>query len=327
MKAIVYEEYGAPAVLKCEELPQPAPSENEVLVKVRAASANPLDWHDVRGEPYMLRLGSGWRKPKTGRLGVDLAGVVEAVGKNVTQFQVGDDVFGAGRGAFAEYVCVREDRVVKKPANLSFEQAAAVTVAGITALQGLRDKGKFQRGQKVLINGAAGGVGTFAVQIAKAFGAEVIGVCSAKNMEMVRAIGADRVIDYAREDFTQSAQRYDLILDCVGNHSLAACRRVLQSRGAYVMIGGPSGRWIQPLPRILHLLFSSFFARQKLRFFVAAIKPEDLLVLQELMASGKVTPVIDRCYKLSEVQEAMRHLETGHVRGKVVITMEDQTSV
>ena len=316
MKALVYKEYGSPDVLKCEELPKPVASGDEVLIKVRAAAANPLDWHDMRGEPYMLRWGNGFRKPKAGRLGVDLAGVVAAAGKNVTQFQVGDEVFGAGRGAFAEYVCAREDRLVKKPANLSFEQAAAVTVAAITALQGLRDKGKIQRGQKVLINGAAGGVGTFAVQIAKAFGAEVTGVCSSSNVEMVRAIGAEHVIDYTQEDFTRSGQRYDLMLDCVGNHSLSACRRVLQTRGAYVMVGGPSSRWIQPLPRLLQLLFLSMFVRQKLIFFVAAINQKDLLVLQELMEAGKVTPVIDRGYALSEAAAAIRHLEGGPARGK-----------
>jgi len=322
MKAIVYHNYGSPDVLKCEEIEKPIVGDDDVLIKVRAASANPLDWHDMRGAPYMLRIGTGLRKPTSPRLGVDLAGQVEAVGRNVTQFQPGDEVFGASRGAFAEYVCARENRLVLKPANLTFEQAAAIPVAAITALQGLRDKGRIQPGQKVLINGAAGGVGTFAVQIAKSFGADVTGVCSTRNVDMVRSIGADQVIDYTQEDFTQSGQRYDLILDSVGNHSLSACRRVLSPKGTYVMVGAPSGRWIKPLPRLLKVLLLSRFVSQNLIFFVASINKDDLVVLKELMEAGKVTPVIDRRYKLSEVPEAIRYLEEGHVRGKVAITLE-----
>ena len=277
MKAIVYHKYGSPDVLKCEEIEKPTAGDDEVLISVRAAAVNPLDWHFMRGEPYIIRAMTGLRTPKATRLGHDLAGQVEAVGRNVTQFQPGDEVFGAHSGAFAEYVCAYEKDLALKPANLTFEQAAAVPVAAFTALEGLRDKGRIQAGQKVLINGAAGGVGTFGVQIAKSFGADVTGVCSTRNMDMVRSIGADDVIDYTQEDFTQSGKRYDLMLDCLGNRSLSACRRVMSPRGNYVVVGGPAGRWIGPLASLLKVLFLSPFVSQKLITFMASGKREDRL--------------------------------------------------
>ena len=323
MKAIIYCEYGSPNVLKLENIEKPVPKDNEVLIKVRAASVNPLDWHHIRGTPYFMRLDVGLRKPKVIRLGVDYAGTVEAVGKSVTQFRPGDEVFGGRTGAFAEYVAAREDRAITlKPPNLTFEQAATVPIAGITALQGLRDKGKIQPGQKVLINGASGGVGTFAVQIAKALGAEVTGVCSTGNVEMVRSLGADRVIDYTREDFTRSAQRYDLIIDLVGNHSFSECRQVLKPKGGYVMIGGPPGRWIDPLPRLLGAAVMSKFVSQEMYGMLADLNKKDLVTLGDLMEAGKVKPVIDRRYKLSELPTAIRYLEQGHARGKVVINLD-----
>jgi NADPH:quinone reductase-like Zn-dependent oxidoreductase len=323
MKAIVYHNYGPPDVLKCEEIEKPAAGDNEVLIRVRAASVNPLDWHFMRGAPYLVRAAAGLTKPKNTRLGADLAGLVEAVGRNVTQFQPGDEVFGTGRGAFAEYVCAPEKALAPKPANLTFDQAAAVPVAGaFSALQGLRDKGRIQPGQKVLINGAAGGVGTFAVQIAKAFGTTVTGVCGTRNVDLVRSIGADHVIDYTREDFTRSGQRYDLILDCAANHSLSACRRVMSPRGIYVIVGGPGGgRWIGPLIYPLKALLLSPFVSQKLLMFLASPNKGDLVVLKEMIEAAKVTPVIDRCYTLREVPEAIRYLEEGHARGKVIITL------
>jgi NADPH:quinone reductase-like Zn-dependent oxidoreductase len=322
MKAIVYCDYGSPDVLRLENIEKPAPADDQILVRVRAASVNPLDWHYIRGTPYVMRMEAGLRKPKVIRLGVDFAGTVEAVGRSVKQFRPGDDVFGARTGAFAEYVSVREDRAVLKPANLTFEQAASVPVAAVTALQGLRDKGRVQPGQKVLINGASGGVGTFAVQIAKSFGAEVTGVCSTRNVAMVRSIGADHVIDYTKEDFTEGAQRYDLILDNVGNRSLLENRRVLKPKGKYIMVGGPSGRWIDPLPRALDAFLLSRFVSQDMTMFLAELNKEDLTILRDLMQAGKVTPVIDRRYPLSEVPEAIRYLEAGHARGKVVVTVE-----
>jgi len=322
MKAIVYHNYGSPDILKCEEIEKPTAGDDEVLIKVRAASVNRLDWHFMRGAPYIVRIQAGLRNPKDTRLGVDVAGQVEAVGRNVTQFKPGDEVFGACRGAFAEYACTSESALVAKPNSVTFEQAASVPVAALTALQGLRDKGQIRPRQKVLINGAAGGVGTFAVQIAKSFGADVTGVCSTRNVDMVRSLGADRVIDYTQEDFTQSGQRYDLIFDSVGNRSLSACRRVMSPRGIYVVVGGPDGRWIGPLARSLKALLLSRFVSQNLVMFLASTNKEDLVVLKELIEAKKVTPVIDRCYTLSEVPEAIRYLEEGHARGKVVITFE-----
>jgi len=327
MKAIVYCDYGSPDVLKLEDIEKPVPNDNELLIRVRAVSVNPLDWHYVRGAPYVGRLmGMGLRKPKEIRLGVDYAGTVEAVGRNVTLFKPGDEVFGGRTGAFGDYVRAREDRaVVLKPANLTFEQAASIPIAAITALQALRDDGKVQSGQKVLINGASGGVGTFAVQIAKSFGAEVTGVCSTRNLEMVRSLGADQVIDYTREDFTKSATRYDVVLDLVGNRSLLENKRILKAKGIYVLVGGggPENQGlIGPLAAPIKESILSPFVSQKFVMVLAELNKKDLTILSDLMQSGKVKPVIDRQYKLSEVPEALRYLEKGHARGKVVITVD-----
>jgi len=319
MMAIVYCDYGAPEVLKLEAVEKPVPADGEVLVRVRAAAVNPLDWHYMRGTPYIARLDMGLRKPKIIRLGVDFAGTVESVGRAVTRFKPGDEVFGARTGALAQYVTVREDLVVSKPSNITFEQAAAVPVAALTALQGLRDHGKVGPGQRVLINGASGGVGTFAVQIAKSLGADVTGVCSTRNEELVRSIGADHVVDYTKENFTHGAQRYDVIIDNVGNHSLSDVRRVLTPGGRYVMIGGPSGRWVAPMPRVLALVVTSWFVDQEMRFFISRLTEEDLTTLRDLLEAGTITPVIDRRYTLSEVPKAIEYLETGRARGKVVI--------
>ena len=312
MKAIVCRNYGSPDVLKYEEIEKPTPGDDEVLIKVRAASVNPRD-RLFRGTSYIVRILTGMRKPKDTRLGVDLAGQVEAVGRNVTGFKLGDEVFGSCRGAFAEYACTSESALVVKPENVTFEQAASVSVAARTALQGLRDKGHIQPGQKVLINGAAGGVGTFAVQIAKSFGADVTSVCSTRNVEMVRSIGADRVIDYTQEDFTKGTQRYDLIFDCVGNHSLSACRRVLNPNGICVLVGAPHKVWIV-LTRALKALVLSRFISQNFVMFIARRSKEDLTIMHDLMKAGKVTPVIDKRYRLSEVPNAIRYLEEGHAR-------------
>jgi NADPH:quinone reductase-like Zn-dependent oxidoreductase len=321
MKAIVYRNYGSPDVLGCEEVEKPTPGDGEVLVRVRAAAANPMDYGLMSGV-YLMRLMTGLRKPKLTRPGADLAGEVEAVGRNVTRFQPGDPVFGAARGAFAEYVCAREDRLALKPANITFEQAAAITVAGLTALQGLRDKGRLQPGQKVLINGASGGVGTFAVQIAKSLGADVTGVCSTRNVDLVQSIGADHVIDYTRGDFTRSGERYDLIFDCVGNRPLSAWRRVMTPKGTFVAVGvRPGGRWIGPLRYLVRFLVSSRFVSQKVVVFMASVNPADLTVLKDLIEAKKVTPVVDRRYSLSEAAEAIRYLQEGHARGKVVISV------
>ena len=326
MKAIIYCDYGL-ANVKLEEVEKPVPNDDQILVRVRAASVNPYDWHFVEGTPKILRMmGVGLRKPKDTRVGVDFAGTVEGIGKNVTQFKPGDEVFGGKGGAFAEYVCPRADRAVAiKPTNITFEQAASVNIAGITALQALRDKGKVQSGQKVLINGASGGVGTFAVQIAKSFGADVTGVCSTRNVDMVRSLGADHVIDYTKEDFTKSAQRYDVILDNVTNRSLLECRRVLTPKGKYVMIGGggPNDQGlIGPLANPIKAMLLSLFVSQEMGMMMADANKKDLTILGDLMQAGKVTPVIDRRYKFSEVPDAIRYLEEGHARGKVVITLE-----
>jgi NADPH:quinone reductase-like Zn-dependent oxidoreductase len=307
--------------LRFEEIEKPMVEDDQVLVRVHAASVNPLDWHNMRGEPYVMRASGGLTKPKNNGLGADLAGRVEAVGGNVTQFQPGDEVFGMSIKTFAEYVRVSQAGVVTKPANLTFEQAAAVPVGAITALQGLRDKGQLQPGQRVLINGAAGGVGTFAVQIAKSFGAEVTGVCSTRNVDLVRSIGTDHVIDYTKEEFTTGAQRYDLILDAVGKRSLSECRRVLTPEGTLVVVGAADGRWIGPLVPPLKALLLSRFVSQKLMFFISKRNTADLLLLKDLIEAGKLTPVIDRSYLLSDVPEAIRYLEEGHAQGKVVITV------
>ena len=323
MKAIVYRCYGSADVLGFEDVEKPTPADDEVLVKVVAASVNPLDWHYMRGSPYLMRLGIGLGAPNDTSLGVDFAGTVEAIGRNVKRFKPGDEVFGGTSGAFAEYVTVREDRALAlKPANMTFEQSASVPIAGITALQALRDKGKIAPGKKVLINGASGGVGTFAVQIAKSFGAEVTGVCSTRNVEMVRSIGADHVIDYTQEDYTRSGQRYDLIIDNVGNHSLSANRRVLNSDGIFVIVGGPKGNWLKPLMNPIKALVFSPIVGQEFVMILAKLRKDDLAILSDLMQAGKVTPVIDRRYRLSEVPAAIRYSEEGHARGKIVIDLE-----
>jgi NADPH:quinone reductase-like Zn-dependent oxidoreductase len=322
LKAITYHRYGSPDVLEFEEVDDPVVKDDEVLVRVRAASVNPRDWHFMRGLPYVMRP-LGLRIPKDGALGSDVAGQVEAVGRTVTRFRPGDEVFAhVLAGGFAEYACVSEEALGLKPANLTFEQAAAVPLAAVTALQGLRDRGRIQSGQRVLIIGASGGVGTFAVQLGKSFGADVTGVCSTRNVDMVRSIGADHVVDYTQEDFTQSGQKYDLIFQLAGTHSPSACRRALTPKGTLVMSSGESGgRWIGPLDRIIKAVVLSPFVSQRLSPFEAKRSKEDLQVLKELIESGKVSPVIDRTYPLSEAPEAMRYLEEGHARGKVVITV------
>jgi NADPH:quinone reductase-like Zn-dependent oxidoreductase len=322
MKAIVFHEYGSPDVLKLEEIDKPKVKDHQVLVRVHAASVNPVDWHRMRGLPYILRAAEGLRKPRTNGLGADVAGEIQAVGRNVRQFQPDDEVFGMSIATCAEYVCVSEVGLARKPAGLTFEQAAAVPIAASTALQGLRDKGQIQAGQRVLINGAAGGVGTFAVQIAKSFGADVTGVCSTRNVDLVRSLGADQVIDYTQEDFTQGGRRYDLIFDAVGNRSLSECRRILASIGTVLLVGAGEGRRVGPmLARLLEAVVLSRFGSQKFVPYLAKRSQEDLVVLKELIESGKVTPVIDRRYRLHEVSDAIRYLEEGHARGKVVITM------
>jgi NADPH:quinone reductase-like Zn-dependent oxidoreductase len=327
MKAIVHCDYGL-ANLKLAEIEKPTPKDDQILVRVRAASVNPYDWHFVEGTPKIMRaMGVGLRKPKDIQLGVDFAGTVEGVGKNVTQYKPGDDVFGGRDGAFAQYVCRRAvGSVALKPAGLTFEQAAAINIAGITALQGVRDKGKVQPGQKVLINGASGGVGTFAVQLAKNFGAEVTGVCSTRNVELVQSLGADHVIDYTKEDFTKGDQKYDVILDNVANHSLSECRRVLTPNGIYVLIGGGGVNeqgFVGALGKALNAAVYSRFVKQKMGMMMADPSTKDLTLLADMMQSGKIKPVIDRTYKsLSEVPDAIRYLEQGHARGKVVITVD-----
>jgi NADPH:quinone reductase-like Zn-dependent oxidoreductase len=327
MKAVVHCDYGI-TNLKLQEIEKPTPADDQVLVRVRAASLNPLDGHFVRGMWLARLMGGGLRKPKDTRLGVDYAGTVEAVGKNVTQFKPGDEVFGGRTGSLAQYVCARADRAIAlKPANMTFEQAGSVAVAAITALQGLRDKGHVQAGQKVLINGASGGVGTFAVQIAKSLGAEVTGVCSTRNLDLVRSIGADHVIDYTKDDFTKGNQRYDVIFDNVQNHTFSDRRRVLTSNGICVLAGLGGAGWHEDtwthLVRSFTTPLMSKFTSQKFSFYISQLNHEDLALLGDLMQSGKVTPVIDRTYKsLGEVQDALQYLEQGHARGKVVITVE-----
>ncbi len=322
MKAIVYRRYGSPDVLRLEEVDRPIVKEGDVLVRVHAASVNPLDWHLLRGQPYIVRPTSGWRRPKRNIPGVDVAGVVEAVGRNVTELRPGDEVFGEKTRACAEYVSGPQRLFVHKPANLTLEQAAAIPVGAVTALQALREHGNIQPGQRVLINGASGGVGTFAVQLAKVFEADVTGVCSTPNMQLVRSLGADHVIDYTRENFTRDRQRYDLVIDNVGNHSLLVLRRVLVPTGALVVVGiDPSkGNWIAPIARMLGAQLLSR-GSQKIRFMLTDIEREDLLFIKELIEAGRIIPVIDRTYPLSEVPDAIRYLETMRARGKVIITV------
>jgi NADPH:quinone reductase-like Zn-dependent oxidoreductase len=328
MKAIVYTNYGAPDVLELKEVEKPTPKDDEVLVKVHAVSANAADLHLLRGDPFLLRLMSGLLKPKNTILGSDIAGRVEAVGKNIKQFQPGDEVFGdisaCGWGGFAEYACARESALVLKPACLTFEQAAAVPMAAVTALQGLRDKGQIQPGQKVLINGASGGVGTFAVQIAKSFGAEVTGVCSTRNVDMVRSIGADQVIDYTQEDFTQNGQRYNLILAANGYHSLSDYNRSLSPKGMYAMTGGSVAQMFQAM---LLGPWISMAGSKKMGNLMAKPNQKDLVVMKDLLEAGKVVPVIERCYPLGETAEAIRYLEEGHAKGKVVITVAQSNKI
>jgi len=324
MKAVVYRAYGSADVLKLEEVPKPTPGEHEVLIRVRAASLNPLDWHLMRGAPWFLRLFTGLRKPRRTRLGVDVAGEVEAAGAAVTDLKPGDRVFGAVDGAFAEYVCAPASAVAIVPMNVTFEQAAAVPIAGLTALQALRDKGMVLSGQKVLINGASGGVGTFAVQIARWMGAKVTGICGTRNVDMVRRIGAERVVDYTREDFTAGGERYDVIFDLVGNRPLADFRRVLNPKGVFIACGGggPETPASRLLAGMIQQLVVGWFTSQKLVGILAKKSREDLSALSELMESGKITPVIDQRFSLSQVTEAIRYLEAGHARGKVVISLD-----
>ena len=322
MKAVVYHQYGSPDVLEYADVPKPIPQENEVLIKVRAASVNAADWHFLRADPFLMRLFSGLLKPKNTILGLAVAGQVEEVGKNVKLFHPGDEVFGdlfeCSLGGFAEYVCAREEALALKPANSSFEEAATVPVAATTALQALRDHGHIQSGQKVLINGAGGGVGTFAVQIAKSFGAEVTGVCSTGNLEMVRSLGADYVIDYTKDDFIQGGQKYDLILAANGHHSVSDYRRALKSQGTCVISGGSPAQVFQAM---LLGPWISMTGNQKIGNMMAKPNQNDLVWMKEMMEAGKVKPVIDRHYSLSEVAQAIRYLEEGHARGKVVITV------
>jgi len=323
VKAIVQDTYGSTDALELRDIDKPEIADDEVLVRVHAAGVDRGVWHVMTGLPYPIRLaGYGLRAPKTPVPGADVAGVVEAVGKDVTRFQPGDEVFGIGKGAFAEYAPAREDKLAPKPANLTFEQAAVVAISGLPALQGLRDHGKVHPGQKVLIIGASGGVGTFAVQLAKVFGAEVTAVCSTTKVDMVRSLGADHVIDYTRDDFAEGEQRYDVILDIGGNSSLSRLRRALAPKGTLVIVGGETGgRWLGGTDRQLRALLLSRFVGQKLGTFISSENHEDMLVLKELIEAGKIAPVIDRTYPLTEAPQAIRYLEQGHARGKVVITV------
>jgi NADPH:quinone reductase-like Zn-dependent oxidoreductase len=307
--------YGPPDGLRLDEVAKPLPKENEILIRIHAASVNPADYHSMRGTPWIARLTTGLRRPKSDRLGIDLAGTVEAVGRDVTHFKPGDAVYGARNGSLAEYIVTIGTALAPKPGNLTFEQAAAVPVAGFTALQGLRDHGRIRAGQRVLVNGAAGGVGTLAVQIARALGAEVTGVTSTRNLDLVRSIGADRVIDYTLEAYTAGGERYDLVLDCVGNHALGANRQVMTPEGVYVMVGGP-------IRRIAQIIALNRLGRRNAVFFIARANRDDLLVLTDLIEAGRVTPVIDRRYPFGEAAAALRYLETGRARGKVVVAIQ-----
>jgi len=325
VQAITYCDYGTPEVLHLENIEKPVPADDQVLIRVRAASVNPLDWHFVEGTPYFMRLMAGLRRPAVTRVGVDYAGTVEAAGRNVTRFKPGDDVFGTRTGAFGQYLVTSAERPAAKPASVSFEQAAAIPVAGVTALQALRDKGRLKAGERVLINGASGGVGTFMVQIAKSFGAHVTGVCSGRNAELVRSLGAEKVIDYTKEDFAAGGEPYDLIVDNVGTRPLADFRRVLTTNGRYVMVGGGGpndGKWIGPMGKVLDAKLQSPFVSQEMGMMMAETNPEDLALLADLIVKGTLTPVIDRRFPLGETAAALAYLEQGHARGKVIITME-----
>ena len=325
MKAIVYHEYGSADVLRLEDVPKPTPKDDELLLRVHAASINPIDWRLMHGKPKALRFLGTLMKLGGGRPGIDVAGEVEAVGKEVQQFKPGDKVFGGCRGALAEYACTRERALALKPDTVTYEQAASINVAGLTALQGLRDKGKIQRGQKVLINGASGGVGTFAVQIAKSLGAEVTGVCSARNVDLVKSLGADEVIDYTKEDFTKRPERYELILDCIGNHPPSACQRTLKPQGRCIAIGASHDLTVLELIAFpLKAIAVSLFSDRKVTMFIAKANTNDLAFIGEMITTGKLTPVIEREYSLSETPAAMRHLEEGHARGKLVIRVSSE---
>jgi NADPH:quinone reductase-like Zn-dependent oxidoreductase len=321
--AVIYRCYGSPDIMEFALLEKPVPVGNEILVRVKAAAVNPLDWHYLRGEPYLMRLKSGIGEPDDNRLGVDYAGVVEGVGSDVKRFKPGDRVFGGTDGAFAEYVLVAEDRmIVPIPDDVSFDHAAALPVAAVTALQALRDKGRLEAGQKVLINGASGGVGTFAVQLAKSMGAEVHGVCSTRNVELVRSLGADHVFDYRSEDYTESGEQYDVIVDMVGNHSVGRNQRVLAKDGRLVIVGGPKGDWIAPLKRPLGALLRSLVASQEMSIMIAELRREDLAELARLVAAGEIRPVLDHSFPFHEAADAIRYSETGRARGKILIRME-----
>lgn len=320
MKAIMHTKYGMPEVLELREIEKPTPQDDEVLIKVRSSSVNPAEWYGMVGLPIARAMG-GLFKPKDTRIGADYSGVVEALGKDRSDFKVGDEVFGGKSGAFAEYVCVK-NIIIPKPKNISFEEAASVPTAAITALQGLRNYGKIQAGQKVLINGASGGVGTFAVQIAKSFGAEVTGVCSTKNIELVRSLGADHVIDYTKEDFTLSNQKYDLLLDVSGTRSWSEYKRVLKPDAHFVIVGAPKSKSpIGPLGHVIKIKLGSLRATQKVEFFVANFNKEDMTLIKELLESGKVKPFVEKAYPLNKIADAMNHLGTGHAQGKIVVTM------
>ena len=321
MKAIAQDRYGSADVLAFHEIERPVVGDGQVLVQVRAAAVNALDWHYMRGWPYMVRPMLGWRRPNIQVRGVDVAGRVEAVGKDVQGLQPGDEVFGWCRGAFAEFACAGEDHFVLKPSSLTFEQAAAVPLAGITALQGIRDSGKVKAGDKVLIVGASGGVGTFAVQIAKSIGAEVTGVCSTRNLELVRSIGADHVIDYTREDVTRTAERYDVIFELAGTDTPGAYRRLLTQTGTLVMSSGAGGRWLGPLGRMLKAKVSAPFVSQTMGFLTAVENHADLVILKAMLEAGTIKPIIDRTYTLHEATDAIRHVDAGHTQGKTVITV------
>ena len=325
-RAVIYCSYGSPEVLKLDEISKPVPEDNRILVKVHASSVNPVDWHYMEGTPYLIRAMAGLRAPNDMLMGTDYAGTVESIGKSVTHFKPGDEVFGTRDGAFGDYVSVAENRAIAiKPSSVTFEQAAAVPVAAITALQGLRDEGKLRAGQRVLINGASGGVGTYAVQIAKYLGAEVTGVSSTRNLDLIRSLGADHVIDYTHEDYTAAAERYDLVLDCVGNRPLLANRRILTPDGIYVGIGGggPSDQGlIGPLVGPIKMKLLSPFIKQQLLWFEADVKPADLTTLGEWMAAGSLKSVIDKTYPLAQIADAMRYVEAGHARGKVIVTVD-----
>ena len=327
-KAITYTEYGSADVLKLETLPKPAPGPDQILVKVRAAGVNPLDWHFMRGEPYVMRLaGTGLTRPTETRIGTDMAGVVEAVGANVTNFKPGDEVFGAAVGAFGEYVLTYARHIVRKPLDVTFEQAASSPIAGLTALQALRDTAKLKSGQRVLINGASGGVGTFAIQIAKSYGAVVTAVASSRNVELVKSIGADIVVDYTKDDFTAGTLAYDIIFDNIGNEPLSEVRRVMAPDGIYVAVGGPSeNKWIGPLANLAKAIVYANFVSQEFLPFLASTNAADLQVLADMMAQRKVTPVIDRTYTLDQTADAIRYVETGRARGKVIISVAPEVA-